>query len=88
MPLKRSLACPHCGSTSFVIEGYREFKATYDTSRRDPVVLTTGGLNSYVTYAMCAGCHRAAIDYLMDEGVFRALYELCEVRGKEAQAGK
>jgi S-adenosylhomocysteine hydrolase len=49
MPKKRSVASPHCGSTSFVMEGYHEFKKVSDASRENPVVVTTEGLKDYVS---------------------------------------
>jgi hypothetical protein len=77
---KKPLACPHCSSPVFIIEGYHEFRNIYDASRKDPVLVTTGGTKDYVVYASCAGCKQAATDYLMEKGVINQLYELREIR--------
>jgi hypothetical protein len=85
---KKPLACPHCSSPVFVIEGYHEFRKIYDASRKDPVLVTTGGTKDYVVYAFCAGCKKAATDYLMDLGLFDSLYEIQVVQRKEPEHRK
>ena len=77
---KKPLSCPHCSSSVFLLEGYHEFKKIYDATRKDPVVAISAGLRDYVSYAMCAGCKKAATDYLMEKGLIDQLYELHEVR--------